>query len=195
MTLLRWLTFLHGSLTVILTVLLFWIYLFLLTQVFVVQWLWHWEILIMLLSQFSLNFRQTQNGMPCWLAQLMTISELTGIVLVIIWEYFKLSASAAASEFCEWVQVGIDVHPHLKYQFQPPASPWFSAACAAAIVRRNHLFWLSQKNKSFDSKSKFRQAINCCKRVLGAAKLDTLPKKRVPHFPETWLLGLLTNCQ
>ena len=51
--LLRWLTFLHGSQTVILTVLLFWIYLFLLMLVFALQWLsLHWEILIMLLSQF-----------------------------------------------------------------------------------------------------------------------------------------------
>ena len=34
------------------------------------------------------------------------------------WEYiFKLSASAAAREFCEWVQVGTDVFiPHEKYQ-------------------------------------------------------------------------------
>ena len=33
------------------------------------------------------------------------------------WEdIFKLSASAAASEFCEWVQVGIDLYiPHRKY--------------------------------------------------------------------------------
>ena len=33
------------------------------------------------------------------------------------WEdIFKLSASAAASEFCAWVQVGIDVYiPHRKY--------------------------------------------------------------------------------
>ena len=37
------------------------------------------------------------------------------------WEdIFKLSASAAASEFCEWVQVGIDVYiPHRKYQIKP----------------------------------------------------------------------------
>ena len=37
------------------------------------------------------------------------------------WEdIFKLSASAAASEFCEWVQVGIDVYiPHCKYQVKP----------------------------------------------------------------------------
>ena len=33
---------------------------------------------------------------------------------------FKLSASAAASEFCEWVQVGIDVYgPHHKNQVKP----------------------------------------------------------------------------
>ena len=33
------------------------------------------------------------------------------------WEdIFELSASAAASEFCEWVQIGIDVWiPHRKY--------------------------------------------------------------------------------
>ena len=44
------------------------------------------------------------------------------------WEdFFKLSASAAASEFCEWVQVGIDVYiPHRKYQVKPHSSPWFS---------------------------------------------------------------------
>ena len=65
MTLLRWLTFLLGSLTVTLTILHFWIYFYLLTLVFVRQWLsLPWEILIMLLSQFPLNFRKTQNGMP-----------------------------------------------------------------------------------------------------------------------------------
>ena len=54
-----------GSLTVTLTVLLFWIYLFLLTLVFVLQWLsLHWEILIMLLSQFPLTFQSTQTGSP-----------------------------------------------------------------------------------------------------------------------------------
>ena len=60
------------------------------------------------------------------------------------WEdIFKLSVSAAASEFCEWVQVGIDVYiyiPLRKYQVKPHSSPWFSAACAAAIVHRNHFF-------------------------------------------------------
>ena len=89
------------------------------------------------------------------------------------WEdIFKLSASAAASEFCEWVQVGIDVYiPHRKYQVMLRSSPWFSAARAAAIVHRNHFFRLYQREKSSDPKVKFNQASNHCKRVLEAAKL------------------------
>ena len=59
------------------------------------------------------------------------------------WEdIFKLGASAAASEFCEWVQVGIDV-------YIPHSSPWLSAACAAAIVHRNHFFSFLPKRKIF----------------------------------------------
>ena len=96
------------------------------------------------------------------------------------WEdIFKLSASAAASEFCEWVQVGIDVYiPHRKYQVKPHSSPWFSAACAAAIVHRNKFFHLYQQNKSSQSKVNFRQAINRCKRVLEAAKLAYATKTK-----------------
>ena len=63
MTLLRWWTLLLGSQTVILIVLLFWIYLFLLTVAFFLQWLsLHWEILIMLLFQFPLIFHHIHNG-------------------------------------------------------------------------------------------------------------------------------------
>ena len=83
-----------------------------------------------------------------------------------------LGASAAASEFFELFQVGIDVYfPHRKYQVKPYSSQWFSAACAAAIVHRNRFFHLYQREKSSDSKVKFRQASNRCKRVLEAAKL------------------------
>ena len=84
-TLLRWLTFLLRSQTVILIVLLFWIYFFLLTLVFVLQWLsLHWEILIMLLSQFPLTFHQIHKGIPCFIAQPMTILVLIGMVFFII---------------------------------------------------------------------------------------------------------------
>ena len=78
----------------------------------------------------------------------MTILVLIGTVLVIMkdvtWEdIFKLGAFAAG-EFCEWVQVGIDVYiPHRKYQVKPHSSPWSSAA--AAIVHRNHFFFLILK--------------------------------------------------
>ena len=76
--------------TVTLTVWLFWIYLFLLMLVFVLQWLsLHWEILIMLLSQFPLTFHQIHNGMPRFIAWLMTIIiVLIETVFVIIWEMF-----------------------------------------------------------------------------------------------------------
>ena len=71
------------------------------------------------------------------------------------WEdIFKLSGSAAACELCEWLQFGIDVYiPHQKYQVKPHLSPWFSAACAAAIVHRNDFFHLYQKYKSAESKA------------------------------------------
>ena len=59
---------------------------------------------------------------------------------------------------------------HRKYQVKPHSSSWFSAVCGAAIVHRNH-FRLYQREKSSDSKVKFRQASNCCKEVLEAAKL------------------------
>ena len=74
----------------------------------------------------------------------------------ITWEdIFKVSASAVASEFYEWVQVGIDLYiPHRKYQVKPHSSPCFAAACAAAVCHKNHFFCLYQKDKSSNSKLK-----------------------------------------
>ena len=101
------------------------------------------------------------------------------------WEdIFKLRGSAAAIEFYEWIQVGIDVYiPHMKYQVKPHPPSWFSAACAAAIAHRNHFFCLCQKNKSSASKVKFRQAINRCKRALEAAKFAyaNKPKESITY--------------
>ena len=56
-------------------------------------------------------------------------------------------------------------------EVKPHSSPWSSAACGTAIVHRNYFFRLYQQNKSSESKVKFRQASNHCKRVLEAAKL------------------------
>ena len=111
------------------------------------------------------------------------------------WEDFlKFGASAAASEFCKWVQVGIDVYIlYRKYQVKPHSSMWFSAACAATIVHRNHFFRLYQQNKSSESKGKFRQTSSFCIRVLEAAKLAYANNTRVCHFLETWLSELLAS--
>ena len=94
-------------------------------------------------------------------------------------DIFKLNGSIAASEFCKKFQVGIEVYvPHRKYQVKPHSSSWFLASCAAAIVHRNHFFCLYQKYKSSESKVKFRQASNFCKRVLEAAKLAYANKRK-----------------
>ena len=100
------------------------------------------------------------------------------------WEdVFKLSASAAASGFCQWNQVGIDVYiPHRKYQVNPHSSSWFSTASAAAMIHRNHFSYLYQQNKSSESKVKFRQTSNCCKRVLEAVK-RAYPNKTKESIP------------
>ena len=61
---------------------------------------------------------------------------------------------------------------------KPHSSPWFSAACTAAIVHRNNFFRLDQQNKSSESKVKLRQASNRCKRILEAAKLAHATKTK-----------------
>ena len=106
------------------------------------------------------------------------------------WEdIFKLGPSAAASESCEWVQVGIDVYiPHRKYQVKSHSFPWFSAACPASIVHRNHFFRLYQREKSSDSKVKFRQASNRCKRFLKLSNLHMLIKQKSPLLPRNFAL-------
>ena len=92
---------------------------------------------------------------------------------------FIIGAFAAASKFCEWVQVRIEVYiSHRKYQLKPHSSPWFSATCATDIAERNHFFCFYQQNKSPKSKIKFRQASNYCKRVLEAAKLAYVDKTK-----------------
>ena len=63
------------------------------------------------------------------------------------------------------------IYPSKKISGQEASPIWFSAACAAARGHRNDFFHLYQNDKSSESKVKFRQASNHCKRVLEAAKL------------------------
>ena len=139
---------------------------------------------------------------PCFIVWLMTILVLIGMVFVIIWEMFHRRIPLNSwlllllVNFGQ-VQVGIDIYiyiRHRKYQVKPHSSPWFSAACAAAIVHRNHFFHLYQQNKSSESKVNFRQLVIIAKGFLMLPNLHMLLKQRVHHFPETWLSGLLVNC-
>ena len=85
MTLFKWVTFLLRSQIVILTVLLFCISFFLLTLVFILQWLsLHQEILIMLMPQFPLTFHHNDSGIPHCIAMLMATFALIGVVFMII---------------------------------------------------------------------------------------------------------------
>ena len=114
MTLLRWLTFLLGSQTVILIVLLFWISFFLLHFVVSVS------IDFPSNSQRDAPFHRIAYDYSCadW-------DSLHDLLRDLPWEdIFKLGVSPAASKFCEWVQFGIDVSiPHRKYQVKPHSSP------------------------------------------------------------------------
>ena len=123
-------------------------------------------------SQRDAQFQHIAYDYPHWDSLLRDVQ----------WKYtFKLSACAAADEFCEWVQIAINVYiPHCKDQAKPHSSPGFSAACAAAIVHKNYFFRLYQQNKSLETKVKLKQASNRCKRVLEAAKFDMLLKQKSP---------------
>ena len=165
MTLVRWLTFLLRSLTVTLTVLFFWIYLDLSSDTSICSTKAFPPLLNPnhLVVSFSIGFLSNSKWDASfhWIAydnSCVDWDNLQGHLRNVSWEdIFKLGASGAVSEFCEWVQVGIDVYiPHCKYQVKPHSSPLFSYACAAAIVHRSHFFCLYQWNKSSESKGKFR---------------------------------------
>ena len=96
----------------------------------------------------------------------------------------NLHAYAAASEFCELVQTGLDVHiSHCKYHTKPCLSSWFFTY-GAGIYPCNYFFGLFQQNVSSVREGKFRQAGNHYKMVLEAPKLAYANKT----CPDTWLL-------
>ena len=78
---------------------------------------------------------------------------------------------------------------HRKYQVKPHSSPWFSTACAAAIVHRNHFFRLYQKSKSSKSKVMFRQTSNRCKGFLKLPNLLMLLKQKSLLLPRNLAYG------
>ena len=98
----------------------------------------------------------------------------------VLWEdIFKVSALLLLVNFVSGFRLElVYISLIVKYQVKPHSSQWFSAACAAAIVHRNHFFCLYQQNESSESKVKFRQASNRCKRAFGPAKLAYATKTK-----------------
>ena len=83
------------------------------------------------------------------------------------------------------------VYPsYRKYHIKSHSSLRFSAA---AMVHRNHFFGLYQKNKSSDSKVKFREAINHCKRVLEAVILHMLKESIIFQKLGSWDFRWIAN--
>ena len=134
-TLQRWLTFLLKSHNVTLTVLVLWIYFFLLKRLFVLMAFPPVgnsdHVVASVLIDFPSN---SQRDTPFHrIAYDFFRTDWDGLrdhLRDVSWEdIFKLGGSAAARDFCEWVQVGTDVYiPHRKYQVKPHLSPWFSPA-------------------------------------------------------------------
>ena len=61
-------------------------------------------------------------------------------------------------------------------------------SCLGCCHNSKKSLFLYQQNKSSESKIKFRQGSNHCKRVLEAAKFAYATKQKNP-FPETWFSG------
>ena len=117
-TLLRWLSFLLGSQTVILTVLLFWIFSSdaSICSTMAFPPLGNSDHVVVSVSIDFLSYSQW-NALFHHIAYDQSCADWDGLHDhlrdVPKEDIFKLRASAAASEFYEWVQVGIDVYiPH-----------------------------------------------------------------------------------
>ena len=111
----------------------------------------------------------------------------------VTWEdIFKLGASAADSELCEWIQVGIDVYIlHRKYQIKFHSSPWFLAAYATAIFHRNHFFICIKRINLLNLKQSSDRLVIIAKGFLKLQNLHMLIKQKSPLLSRN--LALVTS--
>ena len=104
-------------------------------------------------------------------------------------DIFKVGASVAASEFCEWIQVGIDVYtPHREYQIKSHSSLTFSAACAAAIICRKHFFVCIKTINLLILKKSSDRLVIIAKGFLKLPNLRMLIKQKSPSLPRNLAL-------
>ena len=104
--------------------------------------------------------------------------------------YILARASAAASEFCEWIQAGINIYiPHRKYQVKPHSSSSFSAACAAAIVHRSHFFDCTNRRNLLNLKESSDKLVIVVKVFLKLLNLHILIRQKSPSLPRNLAPG------
>ena len=120
---------------------------------------------------------------------------LNGTVFMIILEIFlgrislnSLNASSAASDFFEWVQVGIDIYyiPIVSIDQALLISMIFSCLCCCHSSEKSIFCWY-QQNKSSESKLKFKSLI-VAKGFLKLPNLHMIIKQRSPLFPKNLAL-------
>ena len=88
-----------------------------------------------------------------------------------------LGQSRWSFERFEWVQGEIDAYiPHQKCKVKPHSSPWFSAACTAAIVHRNHFFICTKRENLLNLKWISDRLVIVAKRFLKLPNLHMLIK-------------------
>ena len=88
------------------------------------------------------------------------------------------------------VLIGIDVYtPHRKYQVKLHSFPWFSAACAAAIVHRNHFFVCTKRLNLSILKYILYRLVIVAKAFLKLLNLHMLIKQKSLLLPRNLALG------
>ena len=88
------------------------------------------------------------------------------------------------------VLIGIDVYtPHRKYQVKFHSFPWFSAACAAAIVHRNHFFVCTKRINFSILKYILYRLVIVAKAFLKLLNLHMLIKQKSLLLPRNLALG------
>ena len=79
--------------------------------------------------------------------------------------------------------------PHRKYQVKPHSSPWFSAACVAAIVQRNDFFVCTKRINLLNLKQSSDRLVIVAKGFLKLPNLHMLIKQKSPSLPRNLTLG------
>ena len=150
----------------------------------------------MLLSQFPLTFCRTQNGIPCFIAQLMTLFVLIPMVSLIILEMFHGEISLNSALLLLLMNFVSGFRLDLMYIYLNRS--------IRSNLTQLHYFQQHSSQKSFffvctniinllNLKQSSDRLIIAAKGFLKLPNLHML-LTRVHHFPETWLSRLLANC-